>query len=88
MELFAKLVNGRQPSTIFTKRSILDVRLGSECASVGNRFLFSIVRYLVQNGFLNDLLGSQYLFESSQTSVFVKNSDNVVKNGCFEKRMR
>ena len=34
MELFAKIVNGFQLSTIFTKKSILDVWLSSECASI------------------------------------------------------
>ena len=34
MELFAKIVNGFQPLTIFAKCSILDVRLGSGCAFV------------------------------------------------------
>ena len=33
MDLFAKIVNGWTPLTIFAKRSILDVRLGSEYAS-------------------------------------------------------
>ena len=35
-----------------------------------------------------DLLGSQYLFEILQTSLTVKNSENVVKSGCFEKRLQ
>ena len=33
MELFAKLVNRSQQLTIFTKHSITDVWVGSECAS-------------------------------------------------------
>ena len=33
MELFAKIVNGFQPLTIFARSSILDVRLGFEYAS-------------------------------------------------------
>ena len=37
---------------------------------------------------LADLLGSQYLFEILQASLTVKNSENVVKSGCFEKRLR
>ena len=35
-----------------------------------------------KNIFVADLLGSQYLFEILQTSLTVKNSKNVVKNGC------
>ena len=35
MEHFAKIVNGFNPLTIFAKRSILDIRLGSEYASDG-----------------------------------------------------
>ena len=34
-----------------------------------------------------DLLGSQYLFEILQTSFTVKNSENVVKSGCFGERL-
>ena len=37
---------------------------------------------------LTDLLGSQYLFEILQTSLTVKNSENGVKSGCFEKCSR
>ena len=52
-ELFAKIINNWKPLTIFTKSSILDVRLGSEYASelnwlnwislsiLGNRYLSS-----------------------------------------------
>ena len=38
--------------------------------------------------FVADLLGSQYLFEILQTSFAVKNSEIVVKSGCFEDRMQ
>ena len=31
-----------------------------------------------------DLLGSQYLFEILQISLIVKNSENMVKSGCFK----
>ena len=34
---------------------------------------------------LANFLGSQYLIENIQTSLTVKNSENLVKNGCFEK---
>ena len=43
---------------------------------------------LCKNIYLADLLGSQYLSEILQTSLNVKNSENVVKSGCFEKRLR
>ena len=33
MELFAKIVNGLKPLTIFAKHFIVDVFMGSECAS-------------------------------------------------------
>ena len=33
MELFGKIVDSFQPSTIFVKNSILDIWLGSKCAS-------------------------------------------------------
>ena len=36
---------------------------------------------------LADLLGSQYLLEILQTSFTVKNSENMVKSGCFEKHL-
>ena len=39
---------------------------------------------LCKNIFKADL-GSQYLFEILQTSFTVKNNENVVKSGCFEK---
>ena len=37
---------------------------------------------------LADLLGSQYLLEILQTSLTFKNSEEVIKSGCFEKRLR
>ena len=37
---------------------------------------------------ISDLLGSQYLFEILQTSLTVKNNENGVKSGCFEKLLR
>ena len=39
---------------------------------------------LCKNIFVTDLLGSQHLFEILQTSHTLKNSENVVKSGCFE----
>ena len=41
-----------------------------------------------KNSVLADLLGSQYLFEILQTSLTVKNSESIVKRGCFEKCLR
>ena len=38
--------------------------------------------------FVTDLSGSQHLFEILQTSLTFKNSENVVKSGCFEKPRR
>ena len=43
---------------------------------------------LRKNIFVAGLLGSQYLFEILQTSLAVKNSENVIKSGCFEKCLR
>ena len=43
---------------------------------------------LCKNIFVNDLLGSQHLFEILQTSLTFKNCENVVKSGCFEKLLR
>ena len=43
---------------------------------------------LCKKFFVADLLGSQYLFEILQPSLTVKNSENVVKSGCLEKRLR
>ena len=37
--------------------------------------------------FFVDISGSQYLFEILQTSLTVKNSENVVKSGSFEERL-
>ena len=44
--------------------------------------------YTMESDFVGDLLGSQYLFEILQASLTVKNGENVVKSGCFEKRLR
>ena len=38
-----------------------------------------------KNIFLTYLFGSQYSFEIHYTSLPIKNSENVVKNGCLEK---
>ena len=35
-----------------------------------------------------DLLGSQHLLEVLQTSLTFKNSEKVVKSGCFKKHLR
>ena len=40
---------------------------------------------MCKNILLADLLGSQHLLEIVQTSFTFKNSEEVVKNGCFEK---
>ena len=37
MDLFAQIVNGIHPFTIFAKSSILEVRLVSECAQSGKK---------------------------------------------------
>ena len=42
---------------------------------------------LCRHVLLPDLLGSQHLLVILQTSVSFKNSENVVKSGCFEKRL-
>ena len=42
---------------------------------------------LCKNIFVADLLGSQYLFETLQISLTVKNSENVVKSRCFKKHL-
>ena len=44
--------------------------------------------YTMESDFVGDLLGSQYLFEILQASLTAKNSENMVKSGCFEKRLR
>ena len=41
-----------------------------------------------KNNFGSDLLGSQHLFEILQTFITFKNSENVVKSGCFENLSR
>ena len=38
-----------------------------------------------KNIFVADLLGSQYFFEILQTSLNVKNGENMSKSGCFKK---
>ena len=43
---------------------------------------------LCKNIFVTDLLGSQHLFEILLTSHTFKNSENVVKSGCFENLLR
>ena len=43
---------------------------------------------LWKNILLAELLGSQHLFEILRTSFTVKNSENVVKSGCFKKLLR
>ena len=39
---------------------------------------------LCKNIFVTDILGSQHLFEILQTSHTFKNSENVLKSGCFQ----
>ena len=39
---------------------------------------------LCKNIFVTDLLGIQHLLEILQTSLIFKNSENVVKSGCFK----
>ena len=46
------------------------------------------VGVLCKNTLLVDSLGSQHLLEILQTSLTFKNSENVVKSGCFEKHLR
>ena len=48
------------------------------CEEEGNIYIF----------WLTEILGSQYLFEILQISFTFKNSKNVGKSGCFEKRLR
>ena len=43
---------------------------------------------LCKNILLADSLGSQHLLVILQTSLTFKNSEKVVKSGCFEKRLR
>ena len=52
----------------------------------GNEGAVSGVLY--KNNFVSDLLGSQYLLEILQSSLTVKNNENGIKNGCFEKLLR
>ena len=40
MDLFAKIINGWKTLTIFAKRSILDIWLGSEYASVWTSYSY------------------------------------------------
>ena len=42
---------------------------------------------LCKNTLLADLLGSQHLLEVLQTSLTFENRENVVKSGCFGKRL-
>ena len=43
---------------------------------------------MCKNILLADLLGSQHLLEILQTSLTFKNTEKVVKTGCFEKLLR
>ena len=59
------------------------------------KFLFEIKEeckvlkiIFVKNNFVSDLLGRQHLLQILQTSLTIKNSEKVVKIGCFEKRLR
>ena len=52
----------------------------------GNEGAVSGVLY--KNNFVSDLLGSQYLLEILSSSLTVKNNENGVKGGCFEKLLR
>ena len=45
----------------------------------------SVSGVLCKNIFVADLSESQYLLETFQTSFAVKNSENIVNSGCFEK---
>ena len=44
--------------------------------------------FLCEIIFVTDLSGSQHLFQILQTSLTFKNSENVVKSGCFKKPLR
>ena len=44
--------------------------------------------YLCENILLADLLGSQHLLGILQTSLTFKNSEKLVKSGCFKKCLR
>ena len=46
------------------------------------------VKWLLEQHFLTDLLGSQYFFEIYHTSLTIKYSENIVKRGCFERRLQ
>ena len=59
----------------------------SICDEERNFFFFEIV-VLCKNILLDDLLGSQHLLEILQTSLTFKNSEKVVKSGCFKKSLR
>ena len=58
----------------------------------GERFFFQIKvgvkSVLCKNVLLADLLGSKHLLEILQTLLTYKNSENVVKSGCFEKLLK
>ena len=43
---------------------------------------------MCKNILLTDLLSGHHLLEILQTSLTSKNSEKVVKSGCFEKRLR
>ena len=45
------------------------------------------IAFLKWNILLSNLLRIHHLFEIIQTSLTVKSSENVVKSGCFEKRL-
>ena len=48
---------------------------------------YAISKASCKKHFLANLCGSQYLFEILHTSLTIKNSENLVKSGCFEKRL-
>ena len=59
-----------------------------DSAIESGKFLFEIkeeCKMSCVNILLADLLGSQHLLQILQTSLTVKNSEKVVKIGCFEK---
>ena len=43
---------------------------------------------LCKNSFFDNIFRSQYLFEIYHTSLNIKNSENVIKRGCFWKVLR
>ena len=68
MELFAKIINGWKPLTIFAKTSILDVQIGSGCTP-GSNMQIKANYIFTSPGFLYELKAFEIKIKSTKMTI-------------------